>query len=182
MLFFGCVTKQELYGTTFIATKKLDKTRYWDSKRLMSDYSVVTTSLQRIIHLQINNKEAGLDTIASEILKAEGPAREERRYLPIKKIWVAEKMSQEWHLYRGITILSDAYKVFSEVVYMRPKNYAEEILNEYQCSFRLNRSTTDQIYQKRQTLEKPYEYGIDLHYLFVNYKQASDNVSRNRIL
>lgn len=34
----------------------------------------------------------------------------------------------------------------------------------------------------RQTLEKAYEYDINLHHLFVDYKQAFDSVNRKRIL
>lgn len=155
--------------------------------------------VQRCIRHLNNNKAPGLDTITSELLKAGGPVLEERLYMLIKRIWAAEEMPQEWHLgiivpifkkgdktvcsnYRGITILSAAYKIFSGVLYMRLMKYAEEILGEYQCGFRPNRSTADQIHLMRQTLERAYEYDINLHHLFVDYKQAFDSVNRKRIL
>ena len=45
--------------------------------------------------------------------------------------------------YRGITLLSCVYKVFSNVLMKRLNSYAEEILNEYQSGFRRGRSTVD---------------------------------------
>ena len=36
--------------------------------------------------------------------------------------------------------------------------YAKEIIGDYQCGFRRNRSTTDHIFCIRQVLEKKWEY------------------------
>jgi hypothetical protein len=48
----------------------------------------------------------------------------------------------------------------------RLSTYTEEIIEEYQCEFRPDRSTIDQIFVMRQVMEKCYEYNIDLHILF----------------
>jgi hypothetical protein len=40
----------------------------------------------------------------------------------------------------------------------------------------------DHIFAIRQTQEKAYEYNIPLHNLFIDFKQAFDNVSRGRML
>ena len=37
---------------------------------------------------------------------------------------------------------------------------------------------SDQLYVIRQIMEKFYEYDIDLHFLFVDFKQAFDSVNR----
>jgi len=97
----------------------------------------------------------------------------------ICEIWKKEKMPEKWKIgliypifkkgdklqcdnYRGITLLNVIYKVFSSVLLKRLNVYAEEILGEYQCGFRPERSTVDQIFIMRQSMEKCYEYNVDL--------------------
>jgi hypothetical protein len=41
--------------------------------------------------------------------------------------------------------------------------YVEEMLGDYQCSFRKGRSTTDQIFCLRMILEVACEYKVDIH-------------------
>jgi sorting nexin-29 len=84
--------------------------------------------------------------------------------------------------YRGITILNTAYKVFSSVLYSRLMIYGEEILGEYQCGFRPNRSTIDHIHLMRQTMEKAHEYNLTLHHLFIDFKQAFASVNKDKML
>ena len=48
--------------------------------------------------------------------------------------------------------------------------------------FRPNRSTIDNIFIVRQIFEKCYEYNIDLYNIFVDFSQAFDSVSRNKII
>jgi hypothetical protein len=45
--------------------------------------------------------------------------------------------------YRGITLLSIAYKVLSCIIFERIDQYAESVLEEYQCGFRYGRSTVE---------------------------------------
>jgi hypothetical protein len=47
--------------------------------------------------------------------------------------------------YHGITLLSTSYKILSNLL-SRLSPYMKEIIGNYQCGFRCNRSTTDQIF------------------------------------
>jgi hypothetical protein len=58
------------------------------------------------------------------------------------------------------------------------KEYSEEILGEYQCGFRPQRGTMDQIFIVRQILEKFYVHDIDFHLFFVDFKKAFDIVNQ----
>jgi hypothetical protein len=57
----------------------------------------------------------------------------------------------------------------------------ERIIKEYRCGFRPNRSTTDQLFVLRQMMEKHYAHSMDLHMLFVDFRNAFDNVNRKRL-
>ena len=60
--------------------------------------------------------------------------------------------------YRGISLLSTSYKILSNILLSRMTSCANEIIGEYRCGFRGNRSTVDHIFSIRQVLEKKWEY------------------------
>jgi len=84
--------------------------------------------------------------------------------------------------YRGIILLNVTYTILSSVILERLKEYSEEISGEYQCDFRPQRRTTDQLVVVRQILEKFYAHDIDLHLLFVDFKKAFDSMNQKKLL
>jgi hypothetical protein len=113
----------------------------------------------------------------------------------IKMIWNKEELPHQWKKsivvpshkkgdktdcsnYRGISLLSTWYKIWSNILLARLTPHADEIIGDHQCWFRRNRSTTDQIFYIRQILEKKWEFHGTVHQLFIDFKKAYDSVRR----
>jgi hypothetical protein len=80
--------------------------------------------------------------------------------------------------YRGISLLSTAYKILYNTLLAKLTSYVSEIIWDFQCGFHCNRSTTDQIFYIRQILEKKWKYNGTVHQLFIDFKKAYDSVQR----
>jgi hypothetical protein len=76
--------------------------------------------------------------------------------------------------YQGISHLSTANKILSNILLARLTPYANEITEDHQRGFRRNRSTTDQILCIRQILEKKWDYNGTVHLLFIDFKKVYD--------
>lgn len=143
-----------------------------------------------------NYKAPGEDLITAELIKYGGRELHIEIHKLIGKIWLEEKMPIDWETalvtpihkkgsklncanYRGISLLNVTYKVMSKLIASRLQDYTENILGDYQCGFRPNRSTNDQIFTIRCLLEKCYEYNIPVHQLYIDYKMAYDSINRN---
>jgi hypothetical protein len=78
----------------------------------------------------------------------------------IKLIWNKEELLHQWNEsvvvpihnkgnktdcsnYQGISVLSNSYKRFSNILLARLIPYTDEIIRDHQCGFRHNRSTTE---------------------------------------
>jgi endonuclease/exonuclease/phosphatase family metal-dependent hydrolase/ribosomal protein S28E/S33 len=144
---------------------------------------------------QKNNKAPGVDNIPAELLKWGGECVAKIIHALISSIWTKEILPNDWRKsiicpvykkgdklrcenYRGISLLCTSYKVFSKILESRIKPLADKITGEYQGGFRTGRSTTDQIFSVKQVLEKCWEYNIEVHQIFVDFKQAYDSIDR----
>lgn len=153
------------------------------------------TEIERAIKSLKNHKAAGSDSIPAELFKAGGPELTAALHQLVLKVWSDEAMPDDWkegivcpffkkgdmfqcQNYRGITLLNAAYKILSVILCNRLGPYMEEGVGEYQCGFRKDRSTIDQIFGLRQIMEKTYEYNIWTWYLFIDFKSAYDKVQR----
>jgi hypothetical protein len=109
------------------------------------------------------NKAPGEDRIMVVLLQKGGPTIWRIIYELITEIWRQKQMPKEWKCgvicpilkkgdktvcnnYRGISLLCTTYKVMARILAKRLEPYAVEIIGEYQCGFRRNRATTDQIF------------------------------------
>jgi hypothetical protein len=60
--------------------------------------------------------------------------------------------------------------------------YTDEIIEDHQCGFRRNRSTTDHIFCIRHILEKKWEYNDTVHHLFIDFQKAYVLSEERRIM
>nr|XP_042906426.1 uncharacterized protein LOC122270970 [Parasteatoda tepidariorum] len=146
-----------------------------------------------------NNRSAGPDCIPSELLKTGEPQFIDAIHKLLIEIWDTENIPIEWEEgsicpifkkgdqlecrnYRGITLLNTAYKIFSNILFKRLQPFADKAVGNYQCGFRPQRSTIDQIHTLRQILEKTKEFNIRTFHLFIDFKAAYDSIKRDKLL
>lgn len=145
-----------------------------------------------------NNKAPGLDGLPAELFKYGGDEFHKALSDIVLTIWDQERVPRQWansiicplHKkgdqldctnYRGISLLSCAYKILSNVLFSRLAPYAEREIGKYQAGFRRGRSTVDQVFTLRTILERGHEYKIHTHHLFVDFKSAYDSIKRPKL-
>ncbi|GFW19228.1 reverse transcriptase domain-containing protein [Trichonephila clavipes] len=147
----------------------------------------------------LNLVSTGPDSIPSQLLKVDEPELVKALHKIRVNIWETEKIPIEWEEgstcpifkkgdqlecrnYRGITLLNTAYKIFSNLLIARLQPYTDKVIGNYQCGFRPQRSTIDQIHTLKQILEKNKEYNIKTFHLFVDFKAAYDSINRYKMI
>ena len=74
--------------------------------------------------------------------------------------------------------MSTSYKILSNMLLSRMTPYANEIIGEYQCGFRRNRSTMDYLFSIGEILEKKWECNKDVFQLIIYFEKAYDSIKR----
>jgi hypothetical protein len=140
-------------------------------------------------------KSPGTDQILTELIKAGGEMLRSEIHKLIYFIRNKVAPPQQWkesiiipihdkgdktdcNNYQGISLLSAAYKVLSNILLSKLTPYVNEVTGDHQCGFYCNRSTMDQIFYIWQILEKKWEYNGTVHQLFNDFKIAYDSVKR----
>jgi hypothetical protein len=152
---------------------------------LQQDSSSVDLYLEGALKYLKNNKAAGADSIAAELLKNGGPNLVDALYEVIQQAWTGETLPRSWtegelcpvynkgdkldcKNYRGIGLLNVTCKVVTAV-------------QNYQPGLQSGKSATDQLFALRQILEKCNEFNITTHHLYIDFKAAYDTIIRNEV-
>ena len=147
-----------------------------------------------------NEKAVGSGGLPAELLKL---GFQHNQTIPLEfhrlttLIWREGKVPQQWkdavitvlHTkgdktecgnYRGISLVSHAGKVLLKVVVRRLSAYCEAkgLLQEEQCGFRPNRSTTDMMFVVRRLQEIGWKAGVSLFMCCIDLQKAYDTVDR----
>jgi hypothetical protein len=88
----------------------------------------------------------------------------------------------ECNNYQGISLLSTAYKILSNILLARLTLHVNEIIVYHQCRFCHNRSTTDFIFYIQWILEKKWKYNVTVHQLFIDHDSVKREVLYNILL
>jgi hypothetical protein len=119
-------------------------------------------------------KSPGTDQIPAELIKAGGEIFYSELHTLISAMWNKEVLPQQWkesiivpihkkgdktdcNNYRGISLLSTAHKILSNILLVMLTPYVNEITGDHQCGFRPNTYTIHQIFFIRQILQNKWE-------------------------
>jgi hypothetical protein len=115
-------------------------------------------------------KSLGTDQILAELIKAGGEMCSEISKL-ICSIWNKEELPQQWkesvvipthkkgdkidcNNYQGISLLSTAYKILSNILLARLTPYINEVIGDHQCGFHHNIHYRTEFLHSADTREK----------------------------
>ena len=146
-------------------------------------------------------KSVGPDMLPNEVLKHEGA---QKLLLPfINKCFMENVIPSTWRKaiivpipksatkdpyvplnYRGISLLSCLYKLFTSLINLRLTNYCESntYLVDEQNGFRATRSCQDHIYILSSIIRNRKSNGLGTYCAFVDFQKAFDWVNRDLLL
>jgi hypothetical protein len=185
------ITRNFLGKKKKLQGKKKEKVEMEDSNN--EDDAPSYDEYMEIIAQLKTKKAAGPDQISNELIKQGGHELLSTVYTILVAVWQSETMPEEWTTgllipllkkgdptqcsnYRGIMLLNTTYKILTSIIRKRLTEHTETKLGEYQNGFRKGKSTIDAI------IEKSCEYDIELHILFIDFKQAFDNINRRSLV
>jgi hypothetical protein len=142
------------------------------------------------IEMVKSHKFSGFDEIPADLITAGGRTIRSEIH-KLNCIWNKEELSEERKdsiivpiykkgdkadriNYRGMSLLSTAFKILSNILLPNLTPYAQEITLDHQCGFRCNSSTTDYIFYICYILGKKWEYSAAVCQLFIYFKKACD--------
>ena len=165
-------------------------------KDVVIDYSTVSSAIKRLK----NGKACGVDNIPNEFLKNGGHAL----ILSLTKLFkfckLTECFPEQWHQglvkplhkdgskeslnnYRGITVCSNVYKVFTSVIERQLMGYLEEyeVLGEMHGAYRKGRRLEDQYFTLKGICCLRKSKKLKTWLSFLDISKAFDTVDRDRL-
>ena len=156
--------------------------------------------LQTVLNGLKLRKAPGPDHTANELFKLLDDDSTQLLLEFYNKIWEVEEVPEEWKEaivvsiykgkgvdtdpanYRPISLLNSIYKVFAAMLQKRLSLFHETNLRSTQYGFRPHRGTTQPLFILRRSMEWSEMTSNQLHYLFLDWKQAFDSLDHNAML
>ncbi|KAI5751635.1 hypothetical protein M8J77_009428 [Diaphorina citri] len=155
--------------------------------------------IKQIIKDLKNNKASGEDGIVAELWKFADNYSILCLQKVIEEIWTTEKLPEDWSTaiihpihkkgdksdpnnYRGISLLSVSYKIFSRALLNRAEPVMDRQLGEYQAGFRKARSCAEQIHNIKSLISYTTVRSNPLVVTFVDFQKAYDCIDRVTII
>lgn len=152
--------------------------------------------ITEIIKQLKNNKAPGEDGIIAELWKLDDPILTGKIHDIISDIWMTEQIPDDWKCalihplhkkgdktdinnYRGISLLSVAYKILSKALLNRIEAQADPQIGEYQAGFRKGRSCVEQIWSLKTILQMRKCRNTVI--TFIDFKKAYDSIDRETL-
>jgi hypothetical protein len=154
--------------------------------------------LEEALKYSKNRKATGEDGLNLELFKYSSILFKFRFLHLINMCWKTCSIPEDWkkakvislfkkgersnvNNYRGISLLSTAYKVYAKIVNNRLRKISEVIILEDQAGFRTGRSCIDDVFTLKQIISKRAEYNLETHLAFIDYVKAFDRVRRSQL-
>jgi hypothetical protein len=139
-----------------------------------------------------NRRDPGEDGLSAKLIKSGGQRLWKEIYELIQIIWHTEDFPEDWRTAiicpihrKGSKLICNNYigmsQVFTTILAKYIEPFAENILGEYQCGFRKGCSTMDHIFTIKQVLEKCYEQNINIHQLYIDFRQVFNTITKQFI-
>jgi len=162
------------------------------------NHAICINEVKRALDKAKLGKSVGVDNLPNAVLKSENTVR--LLYVLFDKIFESSIIPSTWKLsilhpipksslldprlplkYRGISLLSTVYKIFSTILNNRLNHCSEEhnLLADEQNGFRRDRSCLDHVYSLNTILRNRKRNGLSTFVGFVDMEKAFDRVDRN---
>ena len=144
-----------------------------------------------------NGKASGMDQIPAELVKNMGDVGNEWLLEILLMLWDGQDIPEYWSEnlmccfkksdktecsnYRGISLMSHAFKVYERILEKRLRGHVEPKLGEWQSGFRSGRGTVDMIFTLKIIFLKSWEWNEEKYIAFLDLEKAFDRVPRQKI-
>ncbi len=163
--------------------------------------SIELHEVKKMVDKAKTGKSAGVDGIPNEVLKSDSVIKCLHAFFQlcfdsglIPSIWtqaiispIPKCKSSDPRIplnYRGLSILSCVYKIYTAILNSRILLYLEEndLLHDEQNGFRSRRSCADHIFSLCSIVKNKVNLGQDIFACFVDFRKAFDFVPRDMLL